>query len=231
MFVKICGVTTPGDAELAASLGVEAVGMIFAASPRRVTHAAARAIAAAVPEGTLSVGVFRNERRERVVEIADAVGLRAVQLHGQESPADTCWLAERVPLVIRVFPTTDPALADLDSYGPVQLMIDSPKPGSGQRFDWSTLDRVPAGRPFILAGGLDPDNVAEAITTVAPWGVDAASGTEASPGRKDPAKLRRFVAEARRAAALALQGPSPGGAGTGGDADQPFNWEEDGTWR
>lgn len=226
MFVKICGVTTTGDAELAASLGVEAVGMIFAASPRRVTHDAARAIATGLPPEVLSVGVFRNERRDRVAEIVEAVGLRAVQLHGQEPPEDAAWLAERVPVVIKVFSTEDPALAQAERYETAWLMIDSPGGGTGRRFDWSTLSRVPAGRPYILAGGLNPDNVAEAIATVGPWGVDVATGVEASPGHKDPAKLRRFVAAAREAAAAA-----PVGAAPDAGADQPFNWEEDGTWR
>ncbi len=230
MFVKICGVTTTGDAELAASLGVGAVGMIFAASPRRVTHGAARAIAGGLPPEVLSVGVFRNEHRDRVAEIADAVGLRAVQLHGHESPEDAAWLAERVPVVIKVFSTDDPALALADRYEGAWLLIDTPGGGTGRRFDWSTLSRVPAGRPYILAGGLDPDNVAEAVRTVAPWGVDVATGVEASPGHKDPLKLRRFVAAVREATAAA---GAAGAAATlaGSAGDQPLNWEEDGTWR
>lgn len=200
VFVKICGITDPEDALLAAGLGADAVGLVFAASPRRVGTGAARDIIRRLPPEILAVGVFRNERRERVVELANTIGLRAVQLHGHESPEDTRWVAERVPAVIRAFSVRDPALVSGADYGPHRLLIDSPSPGSGQVFDWSAVDRVADGRPFILAGGLDPDNVADAVDLVEPWGVDVSSGVEASPGRKDPAKVRKFIQAARRAA-------------------------------
>jgi phosphoribosylanthranilate isomerase len=230
MFVKICGITTVEDALLAAGLGADAVGMIFAASSRRITRGEARDIVRRLP----AVGVFRDERRERVVEIANSIGLQAVQLHGHESPEDTRWVAQRVPIVIRAFGAADPALSNLDRYGRPWLMIDSPTPGSGQTFDWSSLDELAITRPFILAGGLHPGNVAEAVATVRPWGIDVASGVEAAPGRKDPARLRQFLAAARAAG-----GPfdrSDGLAGLAAEParpvnEQPFNWEEDGTWR
>jgi phosphoribosylanthranilate isomerase len=210
MFVKICGVTTVDDALLAAGLGADAVGMIFAASSRRVSQGEARDIARRLPGEVVSVGVFRNERRERVVELANTIGLRAVQLHGQESPEDTRWVAERVPIVIRAFAATDPALARAADYGPVWLHVESSTPGSGQVFDWAVLEEAPLDRPFILAGGLDPGNVADAVETVRPWGIDVATGVEASPGRKDPARLRRFLAEARAAAErVERAGPAP----------------------
>lgn len=225
MFVKICGVTTVEDALLAAGLGADAVGMIFAASARRITSADARDIARRLPPDVLSVGVFRNERRERVAEIANTLGLRAVQLHGQESPADTTWVAQRVPIVIKAFAATDPALAEVGAFGPVRLLIDSTTPGSGQVFDWAVLEEVPLNRSFILAGGLDPSNVADAVRTVRPWGVDVASGVETSPGRKDPAKVRQFIAAARSV-------PDRPRAKLDLDIDErPFNWEEDSTWR
>ena len=170
------------------------------------------------------VGVFRNESPERVAETANSLGLRAVQLHGRESPEDTRWVAERVPVVIRAFAATDPALLHADDYGPVQLLIDSETPGSGQVFDWAVLEGAPQRRPYILAGGLDPSNVADAVRTVRPWGVDVSTGVEASPGRKDPTKVREFIAAARAAA------PSP-------DHDrlevprQSIDREEDATWR
>ena len=201
VFVKICGITEPEDALLAAGLGADAVGMIFAPSSRRIGTATARDIARRLPPEILAVGVFRNERRERVVELANTIGLRAVQLHGAESPEDTRWVAARVPAVIRAFSVRDPALTSGNDYGPHRLLIDSPSPGSGQVFDWSGVEQVAAGRPFILAGGLTPDNVADAIELVEPWGVDVASGVESSPGHKDPAKVRRFIQAARQAAA------------------------------
>jgi phosphoribosylanthranilate isomerase len=224
MFVKICGITNADDALLAAGLGADAVGMIFAASSRRISSGEARDIVRRLPPEIMAVGVFRDERRERVAEITNSLGLRAVQLHGSESPEDTRWLAGRVPWVIKAFAATDPALTRADDYGAHRLLIDSATPGSGQLFDWAVLEGAPLNRPFILAGGLHPGNVADAVRAVQPWGVDVASGVEASPGRKDPTKLRLFIAAARSV-------PAPD-TGLDADADdRPFNWEEDATWR
>lgn len=197
--MKICGVTTAEDGLLAAGLGADAIGMVFSASSRRIATAEARDILHRLPPEVLAVGVFRNETRDRVVEIANSIGLGAVQLHGSESPEDTRWVAERVPQVIRAFSATDPALVSIDEYGPVRLLVDSKRPGSGQVFDWDLLDRDGLDRPFILAGGLDPENVAAAIRAVDPWGVDVSTGVEAGPGRKDPVKVRTFIAAARAA--------------------------------
>jgi phosphoribosylanthranilate isomerase len=224
MFVKICGITNIDDALLAAGLGADAVGMIFAASSRRITSGEARDIVRHLPPEVLPVGVFRNERRERVAEIANSLGLRGVQLHGNESPGDTRWLAERIPTVIKAFAATDPALTRADDYGADRLLIDSATPGSGKLFDWAVLEGAPLNRPFILAGGLDPGNVAGAVLAVQPWGVDVASGVEASPGKKDPAKLRQFIAAARSV-------PLPDPVLDADADDRPFNWEEDATWR
>lgn len=199
VFVKVCGITTPDDALLAAGLGADAIGMIFAASSRRITGGRARDVVRRLPPDILTVGVFQNERRDRVVEAANSIGLRAVQLHGRESAEDTRWIAERVPSVIRVFTPGDPGLERADEYGPVQLMVDSPKDGDGRPFDHSILQRLGINRRVLLAGGLDPSNVVEAIETVQPWGVDVASGVEARPGHKDPVLLRRFIANARSA--------------------------------
>jgi phosphoribosylanthranilate isomerase len=249
MFVKICGVTTVDDALLAAGLGADAIGMIFASSARRVAEGNARDIVRRVPPEVLSVGVFRNERRERVVELANRIGLRAVQLHGDETAEDTRWIGERVPAVIKAFSIEDPALESGADYGPHRLLIDSPVPGSGRPFDWDRLDRRVAGRPYLLAGGLNPDNVGRAIELLGPWGVDVASGVEASPGRKDPSKVRRFLAAARAAVPRPRpaepvpasgrpayrdwhpgSSPVPVDAGAGPSDDRrPFDWEEDRT--
>ena len=225
MFVKICGVTTVEDALLAAGLGADAVGMIFAASARRITTAEARDIARRLPPTVWSVGVFRNERRERVAEVANTLGLRAVQLHGNESPVDTSWVAQRVPVVIKAFAATDPNLARADEYGADLLLVDSATPGSGTLFDWAVLEEAPMNRPFVLAGGLHAGNVADAIRTVRPWGVDVASGVESAPGRKDPAKLRQFIAAVR---AVPEEPRSEYDLDT---PERPFNWEEDAQWR
>jgi phosphoribosylanthranilate isomerase len=105
-----------------------------------------------------------------------------------------------VGLVIRGLPAGDPALEHWDEFGADALVLDAPRPGSGQVFDWSLADGVPLNRKVILAGGLTPENVAEGIKAVRPWGVDVATGVESSPGRKDPVKLRRFIQAARAAA-------------------------------
>lgn len=226
MFVKICGITTSEDALLAAGLGADAVGMIFAASSRRVTASIAKDIVRRLPPEVLTVGVFRNDRKERVVETANTVGIRVVQLHGDETPEETRWIAERVPNVIRAFSAADLARRDLDSYGPVQLMIDSPEPGSGRAFDWNQLADSPPDRRYVLAGGLTPENLAEAIALLDPWGVDVATGVEAAPGRKDPVKLRRFIATARSMAPSDRTETQLGEA----EAGSPFDWEDTTSW-
>lgn len=217
MFVKICGVTNVEDGLLAAGLGADAVGMIFAASKRRINKADARDIVRRVPPEIVTVAVFRNERRERVVEMANEVGVRAVQLHGSESPEDTRWIGERVPAVLRAFSIKDPMLVSGQDYGPHRLLIDSPLPGSGETFDWERLEDAARGRPYILAGGLNPENVGDAIQMLNPWGVDVATGVEASPGLKDPAKVRRFIAAAREAVPLTDDHR----------ADVSMNWDPD----
>jgi len=199
--VKICGVTTVDDALLAAGLGADAIGLNFADSPRNIALETAREIMHRLPPDVMAVAVFRNQSREEVVETAGELGVRVVQLHGDETPEDCRWVAERVPGLIRALGIADPALNGGDDFGADRLLIDSPRPGSGQVFDWSNLELVLGGRPFILAGGLTPENVADAIDVARPWGVDVASGVESAPGRKDPTKVRHFITNARRAAA------------------------------
>ena len=224
MFVKICGITNTEDALLAAGLGADAVGMIFAASSRRITSGEARDIVRRLPPEIIPVGVFRNEQAKRVAQIANSLGLRAVQLHGRESAEETRWLAERIPMVIKAFGATDKALLRHGDYGAHRLLIDSATPSSGQVFDWAVLEEAPLNKPFILAGGLNPDNVVAAVAAVQPWGVDVSTGVEASVGRKDPVKLRQFMAAARSV-------PVERREADWDVADRPFNWEEDARWR
>ncbi len=220
--MKICGITTPDDALLAAGLGANAVGLIFATSTRRVNAAGAKDIVRRLPPEVLTVGVFRNERRERVVETANQVGLRVVQLSGSETPADVAWIGERVPNVIRALSAAELPHYDLDACGPTRLMIDSPEPGSGEVFDWERLAADPPERAFILAGGLNPENVVGAIQLLRPWGVDVASGLEARPGIKDPVKMQRFIAAAR-SVTLSDSSDEP-------MAGSPFDWEDQTPW-
>lgn len=221
MFVKICGITSEDDALLAAALGADAVGFVFSASSRRVSVPRAREIVRRLPPEILTVGVFRDERRERVVEAANTVGLRAAQLHGRETAEDCRWIRERVPATIRALAAGDPELARVADHGADLVLIDSATPGSGQVFDWAVLEEAPIGRSFILAGGLTPANVADAVAAVRPWGVDVSSGVESSPGRKDPVKVRGFIKAARSVPPSALE--------VGGS--RPYDWQEDATWR
>lgn len=217
MFVKICGTTSEEDALLAVAMGADAVGFIFAPSPRLVAPKVAGEIARRLPPEVITVGVFRDEAPERVVEIVNHQGLRAAQLSGHETTEQVQYVAERVPMTIKAFAAGDPRMARAREYGADVVMVDSPSPGSGKVFDWDLVGDVPHGVRLLLAGGLTPDNVAEAIGRVRPWGVDVATGVEAAPGRKDPRKLRAFIAAARRADPPAYEGPE----------DAPYDWQED----
>jgi phosphoribosylanthranilate isomerase len=201
MFVKICGITNEDDALLAIALDADAIGFVFAPSRRQVDTETVRDIIRRVPREVHTVGVFRNERPERIVEIVGRTGLRGVQMHGHEPASEVAWVRERVQFVIQAFTAGDPALADAAASAADIILLDSPDPGSGKVFDWRLAEGAPRGKRILLAGGLTPANVGDAIRLVRPWGVDVASGVEHSPGRKDPAKLRRFIVAAREAAA------------------------------
>lgn len=204
-FVKICGITDVDDALLAVALGADALGFIFApGSTRQIAPTRARDIAARIPPETLTVGVFRNEAKERVVDIVHTAGLRGAQLHGNESPEEVAWVAQRVPTVVKaVAAGTDQALRASEFPVPI-ILVDAPTPGSGEVFDWSLTESMPTDKHILLAGGLQPDNVADAIAAVQPWGVDVASGVEREPGRKDPSALRRFIQNAKAAGVAEL---------------------------
>jgi phosphoribosylanthranilate isomerase len=218
VFVKICGITTEEDGLLAVAMGADAVGFVFAPSPRQIAVDHARDIARRLPPDVLTVGVFRDEAPKRVVELCHRAGLRAAQLHGRESPEDVAWVRARVGSVIKAFPAGSPALDLAATYGADAVMIDSHAPGSGEVFDWSLAEGAPVSGRFILAGGLTPENVAEGIERVRPWGVDVSTGVESSPGHKDPIRVRDFIRNARIAA------PAP----YEGDLDHaPYNWDEE----
>jgi phosphoribosylanthranilate isomerase len=206
VFVKICGMTSEEDALLAVALGADAVGFVFAPSTRQVHAPDVRDILKRLPTEVLSVGVFRDERPERIVQIAARVGLHAVQLSGSEPLSEVRWIRERVQFVIEGYTAGDPALAAAANSPADIVLVDSPNPGSGKVFDWRLAEGAPGGVRLMLAGGLTADNVGDAIRLVRPWGVDVATGVEAAPGRKDPRKLRRFI-EAARAAGSDVDDP------------------------
>jgi phosphoribosylanthranilate isomerase len=221
MFVKICGITSEEDALLAVAMGADAVGFIFAPSKRQVSAGRARDIARRLPPEILTVGVFRDEAPQRVVEIVQTAGLRAAQLDGHETPDTTKWVRKRISYVIQGFAAGDRNLGRADEYGADAILIGSSAPGQGQMFDWSLAEGAPSGRKVIMCGGLTPENVADAIERVGPWGVDVATGVEkddGEPGQKDPRKVRAFVANARAAAPRGYSSTSASG---------PYDWLED----
>jgi phosphoribosylanthranilate isomerase len=227
VFVKVCGITTEEDALLAVALGADALGFVFASgSHRQLRPTEAQDIVSRLPVGEiLTIGVFRDERPERVVEIVNTAGLKGAQLHGREPLSDVRYVRERVPLVIQGFAAGDPAVSSAAN-GPADLvLIDSPEPGSGRVFDWSLAEGAPGGMRLLLAGGLTADNVGSAIERIRPWGVDVATGVEIAPGnsRKDARKLRRFLEAAKEA------GEQLERAGWSGGGTEPFDWQDDGT--
>lgn len=217
MFVKICGITNEDDALFAVAMGADAVGFVFAPSPRQVAPQVVYDITRRLPPEVLTVGVFRDEHPSRVIEIANRSGVKAVQLHGRETSEQTIEVASSIRYVIKAFGSDSPHLARADQYGTDLVLVDAPSPGSGKIFDWGVVADVPDGLRLILAGGLTPDNVADAVTAVEPWGVDVSSGVEEAPGRKDPTKVRRFVANARAAAPKPYLGPD----------ELPYDWADE----
>jgi phosphoribosylanthranilate isomerase len=195
--IKICGITNLEDALLATDLGANALGFIFyPKSPRYVAPDAAREIIAQLPPFVVSVGVFVDEEAAVVQELAAQVGLDWIQVHGQESPDYCRNLGRRVIKGFRI--KDESSLKDLEPFqGAVQaFLLDAYKKGqvggTGETFDWRLAREATRYGQIILAGGLNPDNVAQAIQVAQPQAVDTASGTEASPGKKDPEKLRTF---------------------------------------
>ncbi len=217
MFVKICGTTSEEDALLAVAMGADAVGFVFAPSSRQISPSLAGDIAKRLPPEVLTVGVFRDESPQRVVDIMESAGLRAAQLHGRESVEQTTWIRRRVRTVIKGFVAGDRAISTAGEYGADIVLLDAATPGSGQVFDWRLAEGVPSGTRLLLAGGLHDGNVADAIAQVQPWGVDAATGVESSPGKKDPRRLRAFIAAAKNASKPPYAGESTG----------PYDWQED----
>ncbi|MEO6571925.1 MAG: phosphoribosylanthranilate isomerase [Ilumatobacteraceae bacterium] len=217
MFVKICGITNEDDALFAVAMGADAVGFVFAPSPRQVAAQVVYDITRRLPPEVLTVGVFRDDLPDRVIDVANRSGVKAVQLHGHETPEQTAEIAGSVRYVIKAFASNSPHLRHADRYGTDLVLVDAPGPGSGKVFDWNLAAEVPDGLRLILAGGLDPDNVADAIRVVEPWGVDVSSGVEQAPGRKDPTKVRRFIANARAAAPTPYLGPD----------ELPYDWADE----
>jgi len=199
--VKICGITSAEDAVMAADAGADAIGLVFARSPRRVDPEQAASILAALPPYVEPVALFVNELASRIRSLCRMIGVRTVQLHGDEPPALAAALGEFC-VVKAVHVASEADLEAMADYPASAFLLDTKvaglRGGTGKTFDWQLAARA-EGR-IILAGGLHPDNVAEAVRTAHPYGVDVSSGVESAPGRKDPEKVRAFVRNAREAA-------------------------------
>ena len=203
--IKVCGITNLKDALLAANLGANELGFNFCkASPRYIEPQAASQIVRRLPVTTRPVGVFVNETPERTLEIARIASLYAVQLHGEESPAIVEELKMAGSLVvIKCFRVSnDFDAAEAAAFGADAVLLDSfsvsQHGGTGETFDWSVAAKTAKMVDRLyLAGGLSPDNVADAVKAVGPWAVDACSRLESAPGIKDAEKVRRFISNVR----------------------------------
>lgn len=242
MWIKLCANTTLADAQLAADACADAVGFVFAPSPRRVDSAQVAAIVPHLPADITQIGVFQTRDFDEIAATLRATGLHGIQLHGNSAAPDLAlidrlrstfgdrqfliqtlhWPAHsetaRNPAQIEQDLRT--AIRALRAHGAIDAILLDAKTatasgGTGQSFDWKRAHQLLAAESgklrIILAGGLRPENVAEAIRTLRPWGVDVASGVEKSPGQKDPARVAAFVTAARSAFA-AIENTLPNGA-------------------
>jgi phosphoribosylanthranilate isomerase len=210
--VKLCGITSQADAKLAADAGAWAIGMIFAdESPRRVDVASAAEIGAAMRRRLEVVGVFLNTPLDEVVEIADLCSLTAVQLHGDEGPTYCGEVGHRTGCkVVKAARVRDRASVQAlrafrvgVDYHLLDAYAEDAAGGTGRTFSWALAKERGSGPPLILSGGITPENVGEAIAAVRPFAVDSASGTEASPGVKDPAKVTALMQAVQQASLAA----------------------------
>jgi phosphoribosylanthranilate isomerase len=203
--VKICGVTSPGEALAAVEAGADSVGVNFVASSiRRVDAVTARAIVDAVGGKALVVGVVAGMSVPAMRELRDTTGLGCLQLHGDETADDVTALLPHAYKAVRVETAADVARARAmpSDYVLVDAKVAGALGGTGHAFDWSLVVELARTRKLVLAGGLRPENVARAIAMVHPWCVDVASGVESAPGKKDPAKVRAFIDAVRAGATV-----------------------------
>ncbi len=199
--VKICGVTNPEDAEFAISEGVDYVGLIFAKSRRKIIKETAKRITETVPSFENWVGVFLNQKKKEIEDICNYAGIKIIQLHGDETPAFCNYFVNRGIKVIKAVHIKDKSYIDvIKRYNKrIKFLFDTFKAGeyggTGKPFDWKLLldEGIVKEKDFFLSGGLDENNVVEALKLVSPYGVDASSRLEAEVGIKDKAKVKAFI--------------------------------------
>jgi len=200
-WIKICGITNLKDALEAHALGVDALGFIFAPSPRRIDPSGARDIIRDLPESLLKVGIFMNEELEGVLRVADYCRLDILQFHGQEPP-EYCRRVS-LPVIKGIGIKGADSLKEMERYPFASILLDACGPGqaggTGMTFAWELALEARKKRNFILSGGLNPMNVYRAIQMLSPIGVDVCSGVEKVPGVKDRGKMIEFIKEVRKA--------------------------------
>ncbi len=198
--VKICGITNLEDAMAAAELGADAVGFVlYPNSPRCVKPSLAKTMIAQVPPYVTTVGVFANQDSKEILDIVEECGFDLVQLQGDESPEFCQRLGPRVVKAIRV--KDHDSIKRMATYSVRAFVLDTYREnqfgGTGERFDWALVLQARQYGRIILAGGLTPENVGEAVTKVQPYGVDVSSGVEQRMGKKDHTKIEKFIKQAR----------------------------------
>lgn len=198
MIVKICGITSEADALLAVGMGADALGFVMAPSPRQVSTSTVSDIVKRLPHGITTVGVFRDESPQRVVDLSNHIGFTAVQLHGHETVEECKWIRARLACTIRAFAAGRKEIEHFDEFEADYLLVDGASPGSGEVFDWRLAEGVVDPSRLIVSGGLNALNVGQAIRHLRPAGVDVCSGVEQYPGKKDPQKLHDFVSASRQ---------------------------------
>lgn len=194
MKVKICGIRDVETATYAVEQGADALGFVFAESKRKVTLEQAKKITATLPESILKVGVFVNEEASEIERIVNTAGLTAIQLHGDESPQFCKQFFLPVIKALSISHSSD--LKKIEAYSSEYILLDSPRGkyhgGNGVNFDWKMLSTFSTAKKIILAGGLNEENIAEAIRITRPYMVDVSSGVETN-GEKDLQKIQRFI--------------------------------------
>jgi phosphoribosylanthranilate isomerase len=200
--VKICGITNAGDARLAADAGADAIGLVFAESPRHVGVEEAHKVSVALPEEIIKVGIFVDEDPAEILRISREVGLDLAQLHGDETPETVTALREAGVKVMKALRVESAAtLEAIDEYEADLFLLDAyssrARGGTGERFDWGVAKSLKGRDNIVVSGGLGPENVREAVGFFEPFGVDASSSLEDGPGRKNGELVRRFVLAAK----------------------------------
>ena len=202
VLVKVCGITNLEDARVALDSGADAIGLIFAPSPRQVSVETAQEIADSLPEMMLKAGVFVSSSSEEVLRVAEEVGLDYAQLHGDEKPETVKAVRDGGLRVIKAVRVRDvDSLQDMYRYGADLYLLDAysetVRGGTGERFDWEVAKSLRARDNIVVSGGLSPENVREAIEFFDPFGIDASSSLEDSPGKKNGERVRRYVSAAK----------------------------------